>query len=249
MNQDIILQCGELVKSAESLENQANYDALSLSNTCVIKTIYVDENANDVSNIIQSFRSIGFISIGKDNTAFIIFRGTSGNKEWIQDFKSWPTSTSDGGEEDGFHDLYHALSFTTSASTTFINDLGTFLKDFTTIYISGHSLGGALAVLLAYDLSKRQGIHLVTFAAPKVGDSTFIKNLTNAKLDAIMYAYALDLVPRLPPVYAEYPYICKLPEQADICQTVQCSHSLKTYLHILDPKNHSLDSSCIIKKG
>jgi triacylglycerol lipase len=71
------------------------------------------------------------------------------------------------------------------------------------IYVTGHSLGGALATLAALDLKRNfpnKDIVVYTFASPKVGDSTFA-TLFNNTLGAASERVFIegDLVPRLPP--------------------------------------------------
>ncbi len=75
------------------------------------------------------------------------------------------------------------------------------------LWITGHSLGGALAILLALQLSKTSGCKLagvVTFGQPKVGDAQFSQAI-NAQLLPFYRRYVnqRDIVPKLPPL-ADY---------------------------------------------
>ncbi|MGH4026271.1 MAG: lipase family protein [Pseudonocardiaceae bacterium] len=74
------------------------------------------------------------------------------------------------------------------------------------LYLSGHSLGGAMAVLMAMTLAtehkeiwgKLRGVF--TFGQPMVGDGIFA-GFCKGKLDSrlIRYIYCKDIVPHLPP--------------------------------------------------
>jgi hypothetical protein len=66
------------------------------------------------------------------------------------------------------------------------------------IYVTGHSLGGAMAQLFAYRAAPRAPI-VVTFAAPRCGDAAFVAAV-DAKLHINRYENARDVVPTLPPV-------------------------------------------------
>jgi hypothetical protein len=72
------------------------------------------------------------------------------------------------------------------------------------LWITGHSLGGALAVLLALQLSKISSIKLaglVTFGQPKVGDAQLSQAITQQLLPFYRrYVNQRDIVPKLPPL-------------------------------------------------
>ena len=62
------------------------------------------------------------------------------------------------------------------------------------LWVTGHSLGGALAIVTADRLSTLQGVY--TFGAPRVGDSDFVE-----QLDVPLYCFVNnnDVVPHVPP--------------------------------------------------
>lgn len=71
------------------------------------------------------------------------------------------------------------------------------------IYITGHSLGGALAMLAAQHLlshdsnAYRNLLSVCTFAAPRVGNSGFAEWFTD--VDVVRYVNSEDIVPNIPP--------------------------------------------------
>lgn len=72
------------------------------------------------------------------------------------------------------------------------------------LWITGHSLGGALAILLALKLSQISGSKLagvVTFGQPKVGDVQLSQAITAQLLPFYRrYVNQRDIVPKLPPL-------------------------------------------------
>lgn len=82
------------------------------------------------------------------------------------------------------------------------------------IYVTGHSLGGALATIAAMDIAEkdklRTPINLYTFASPRVGDNKFADKFNqfvsedqddkedNKKIKAFRFANSEDIVPKVP---------------------------------------------------
>ena len=66
------------------------------------------------------------------------------------------------------------------------------------LYIAGHSLGGALAIIATYCLERDSLAACYTFGAPRVGNLAFGQSL---KAPVYRVVNASDLVPRLPPSF------------------------------------------------
>lgn len=72
------------------------------------------------------------------------------------------------------------------------------------IWVTGHSLGGALATLTAKRLALfLESIHCITFGQPRVGDPRFFQNYT---VQHHRFVNELDMIPKLPPrgVFTRY---------------------------------------------
>jgi hypothetical protein len=72
------------------------------------------------------------------------------------------------------------------------------------LFITGHSLGGALAIIAAERLQRECGIAasvVYTFGAPRVGSPAFVRAYNASGLGAHTYrlVHGLDIVPSLPP--------------------------------------------------
>jgi hypothetical protein len=118
------------------------------------------------------------------------------------------------------------------------------LKPLKKLYITGHSLGGAMAVLAAAMLKggafpaftgiDGERIPVYTFGQPMVGNGAFAENSEKLAFDLHRYVYRRDIVPRLPsadakgdfqhfgtPVFFGYPGDQeKVPPSADEAQEI-----------------------------
>jgi hypothetical protein len=68
------------------------------------------------------------------------------------------------------------------------------------VYVTGHSLGGAMASICTWILSQNAGIpvsKVITFASPKPGDGAF-KSAYEARITQVRYENYQDVVPLLP---------------------------------------------------
>lgn len=80
------------------------------------------------------------------------------------------------------------------------------VNKFKYLYITGHSLGGALSILCAYDFSLFKPIHYA-FAPPRVGNRIFANNFDKLLPTSIRVVNTCDIVPQLPPsVWDDYIY-------------------------------------------
>ena len=68
------------------------------------------------------------------------------------------------------------------------------------LFVTGHSLGGAIATLVALALKKELGrdVSLVTFGSPRVGDRTFVREFDRDVPLSVRVVRDNDLVPRVP---------------------------------------------------
>ena len=98
---------------------------------------------------------------------------------------------------EGFQDAFHASALHIGRI------IGEYLKPNHQLWLTGHSLGGALAVLLAATLlESKLPVHgLYTFGAPRVGDKRFARTLNAAlkgKAANWRVANEGDIVPHVP---------------------------------------------------
>jgi triacylglycerol lipase len=65
-------------------------------------------------------------------------------------------------------------------------------------YITGHSLGGALSIIAAFDFARYHPIHY-SFASPRVGNVDFAKRFNELLPQSLRIYNVDDIVPELPP--------------------------------------------------
>ena len=111
-----------------------------------------------------------------NDTIFIAFKGTTDLMNWYANAYILLKNVDDVRIHNGFFNLYKEYE----------PDILAFLKSkkFKKIILTGHSLGGALATVAAYELSKIHKVkfELFTFGSPQVGNIEFKKKL-NGLLD------------------------------------------------------------------
>ncbi|MCX6065909.1 MAG: lipase family protein [Chloroflexi bacterium] len=116
---------------------------------------------------------MGFVAV-QDKTVFLVFRGTVTPREWLFDasigiqpyrLAKW------GNVSSGFMKIYNRCR------DSFIKTLAGFGPDYQ-LFITGHSLGGALSLLALPDVIKSTSFKKpisYTFGCPRVGDNDFAK--------------------------------------------------------------------------
>lgn len=222
----------------------------------VITTVYANDLATDMNpSRVNDQVSIGLICQAESaGDVVIAVRGTEGIYEWIHDFEflqvPCPFLATAGQTDDGFTDMY--TSMTTSAapdSASVVRSLPrlTFDNAVSSVTICGHSLGGALATLLALDLAATaadpanspyaQFANLVvyTYASPRTGDPVFAQTFNQVVPNSNRVANRLDIVPYLPPQFLNYQHVNTAYELTpkQVNYSLYCEHSITTYLNLL----------------
>lgn len=119
----------------------------------------------------------------------LVFRGTHDLRDWLSNLNALPVDWPDGGRVhrgfvEALDQVWEPLVVTLKESVT---DTGSILY-------TGHSLGGALAILAA---ARHPPSALYTYGAPRVGDTAFGPTLQQIPFHRVVNDR--DLVPSLPP--------------------------------------------------
>ncbi len=145
-----------------------------------------------------------------DGSIVIAFRGTANIRNWLTDADCVRATLIESAEfgtckvHAGFLAAYESII---SPLTAHLRESAALRRSMidgntaTPIYVTGHSLGGALALLAALELA-RQGFNIAqvyTFGQPRVGNAAF-KRLYEKSLGDRTYrlVYEEDIVPRVP---------------------------------------------------
>ncbi len=146
----------------------------------------------------------------RDDVLAIVFRGTKlpltdlsgadgpklvdfiiGNEDLKTDSRFLPTSTALGGRvHSGFLEAFTQISER-------LDDVVRARRPQQKIWLAGHSLGGALAMLAASHLADVPIEGLYTYGCPRVGDAKFVTTLPACVHRR--FVHRDDFVPRLPP--------------------------------------------------
>lgn len=115
-----------------------------------------------------------------------------------------------------------------------------------TLYITGHSVGAALATLSTFDIASNTGFKqpvMYNFASPRAGDLTFANTYNNKIKNSERIVNIYDVIPMLPPEQITIPFIERTIYYSHVkdrfpvaAQTgsLKKNHSLKTYIDALN---------------
>ncbi|KAK7359434.1 hypothetical protein VNO77_01394 [Canavalia gladiata] len=223
---------------------------------------------------------IGFVAVSDDEETrrigrrdiVVAWRGTVAPCEWYEDFqrKLDPIGHGDAKVEHGFLSIYSSKSETTrynrsSASDQVMKEVIKLVKFYkekgeeVSLTITGHSLGGALALLNAYEAAltiPNLPISVISFGAPRVGNIAFKDELHQMGVKTLRFVVKQDWVPKMPGllfneslkmfdeltglewVYTHVGAELKLDVHSSPYlksgMNLPGFHSLETYLHLID---------------
>ncbi|QIN54213.1 class 3 lipase [Cedratvirus kamchatka] len=228
----------------------------------IISDLYDGKPANHNLKLIETFsfpsffleteKDIAALYLDEDkNEAYLVFRGTTNYAETVIDLefhqtefiqKTFPLDfevispvdeeiTSEPLVHCGFYKVYSYLSQKVN--------LALHALSVDKIYLAGHSMGAALALLFAYALPSRYQKHVYIFACPRVGNYEFVKKVEESVEQLYNIQNETDVVPQLPaPITLGYVYsspgrICIFRK---VKSTLVENHHATTYLEGLSEK-------------
>ena len=218
-------------------------EALLCSRIC--RLTYVDKYEFKNFQLTARFENAGTDTQGIFGVAFeksfvVAFRGSeeTGVADWITNLKfiqtDYPYVKSDEDVEVhwGFLEAYSSVR--EAVIQTIKND------DHTRVICTGHSLGGALAVLCALDVQHNvpgKKVTVYTLGGPKVGNQAFTKLYNKHVPNTFRLVNGSDGVPKLP--FGPYHHVGKLHsfgqvemEEVEIAKTVM-DHLPNAYIKTL----------------
>lgn len=146
--------------------------------------------------ISKETRDVPFgILVGTPTHQVLAFRGTVVSIEWIQNSLFLQKSFSLSNEvkvHAGFLETHNSLW------KRFKDQLEALLNPSLPLIITGHSLGGAVAQLMALELAALQPV-VYTFGSPRVGNLAFVQHYNRTVKKSYRIVNGFDPVPALPP--------------------------------------------------
>lgn len=183
---------------------------------------------------------IGFVA-KRGNKVFIVFRGTKTPKEWLNNFsinfKEY-FIPSFGNIHEGFLHVYESIREK-------IREARGSMDAGTKLYVTGHSLGAALATLSLPDIElncKKKIRAVYTFGSPRVGDSVFAGAFNEAfKNRSYRIVNTSDIVTSIPlpvPLIGSLGgYFSHVDTPVDFtfqADDIEKNHDMKTYIAELE---------------
>lgn len=166
-----------------------------------------------------------------EGEVYIVFRGTESFTDWANNLK---VKFNEEGIHSGFNRAYNSIRF------KIMNHLNDIDYRFKSIFVCGHSRGGALAVICAHRL--KHVTRVATFGSPMVGDKDFHKAYQRHDRTFRWENY-LDFVTRLPSDKAGYKPVGQIkwltrsgvvkhykPWWADYFAFSKSNHKMKNYI-------------------
>ncbi len=158
--------------------------------------------AQFIADVLDDIEPFGYL-MKSATDAVLAFRGTDDFPDAIADIRynqaAYPYDPNAGLTHIGFTNVYQ------SCRDAVIAALNT-LPPQTTLYITGHSLGGGVATLAALDVGVNTAFTapiVYTIASPRVGDPSFASPFDSAIVTGPTCSWRVvnmfDLVPLLPP--------------------------------------------------
>lgn len=158
----------------------------------------------EAKSVINVWERFGFI-LESPQTIIVAFRGTSSTTNWISDMlasqRKFKYIKENCLTHRGFTDIY------SSARKQILSTLNQ-LSSEKTLFITGHSLGAALATLCAVDVAANTAFvspNLYTYGSPRVGDPAFKKAFTKYVQSSYRITNTFDVVTLAPPSIYKLP--------------------------------------------
>jgi len=148
---------------------------------------------------------VGF-AIASDKANIIAFRGTQTQLEWWRNLQATQKDYSDPITGDYYGKVHQGyFKIVREKISKSLIEIVRQLDPTIPCYITGHSLGGAVATLSAMEIALnvpeiREQIQLYTYAAPRIGDRDFAEAHSRLIPNSYRVVNLSDSVPLVPPI-------------------------------------------------
>jgi hypothetical protein len=169
------------------------------------------EAAYDLSKLPKDWKLVapiqpdnfGLVAQATTGAVIVAFRGTETKPEWLEDFDGLavPNAYGQGMVHQGFQDRYKALRTSILAALALVTLPAQ-------LWVTGHSLGAALATLCASDIQISELSKLVyTWAGPRVGWHDYARWFATQDAETYRIVNEWDVVPRVPSAVNGYEHV------------------------------------------
>lgn len=146
----------------------------------------------------------GFL-LESDDDSIVVFRGTQRTAEWVgniyavqQPYLDPTTGESLGNIHTGFRRIANSII------NPLVVEAVQQINPNKPCYVSGHSLGAALATVLALDMALavpalRPNLQVYVYASPRVGNSEFVRSYAQILPNSFRITNLADPIPTMPP--------------------------------------------------
>lgn len=131
----------------------------------------------------------------------ISFRGTQQPRDWLTDVDAWQVTYPYGNNDSNILVHQGFIKAYKSVRGDILAEIARTDKDWESILVCGHSLGGALATLCAVDVQYNVTSRIECYPSgnPAVGNKAFVKSYNKRVPNTIRTFMRTDIVPMLPP--------------------------------------------------
>ncbi|KAI9506181.1 Alpha/Beta hydrolase protein, partial [Coemansia spiralis] len=148
--------------------------------------------------------SVGYVGHNSYTKIIVIsFRGSADSNDWVQDsefsFEPWPSHFPGSMVHYGFLTAYRAVAGKVAKTVIALAKRYPSYK----LVFTGHSLGGAEAVLCAVDVLHQKPefkhrVHIYTYGMPRIGNQAWADSVNGLGIPIYRVIYENDLVPHIP---------------------------------------------------
>jgi endonuclease G, mitochondrial len=160
-----------------------------------VRSVCMNDWAFDSCEFIQMNETECFIA-SSVNEVLLAFRGIADAKDWLRDLTLFSIETELGAVHRGFYVGFQQVRKRIEGELSKVKAMDKKL------FITGHSLGGALATIAAAELCHDfSNIALYTFGQPAVGKRDFRSHIDSSVLQYHRIVNEDDIVTKVPPSY------------------------------------------------
>ena len=202
--------------SAQAYCDIDNYNTMSFPSPA--QGFQIDTVLHDTKSDMQGY--VGHLPSAQ--TTYVVFRGSSSVRNWIDDFEVLKTAYTSFAEcvdcnvHKGFYAMTLALK---SAVIQSIQHIG-----YSRVIVTGHSEGAAVAQLICMELYANDiDCDLYNFGQPRIGDPKYAIFVNRVIKNLFRFTHTKDIVPHVPPPEMNYQHSCQEIYENEQHQLTPCS--------------------------